>query len=101
MKKSINKNVKYLVVRQASLHRNRLAQQPDLVVSGKRTVLSVEPCIVISLIRRCVSLQLDQRREATEILRVLYSALKHCSFLRRLQLIRATVPILKFTDHIR
>jgi hypothetical protein len=35
---------KYLVIRRASLHGNILARQSDLVVPGKRTVLSVEPC---------------------------------------------------------
>jgi hypothetical protein len=39
------KKTKYLVVRRASLHGNLLARQPDLVVLGKRTVLSVEPCL--------------------------------------------------------
>jgi hypothetical protein len=34
-----------MVVRRASLHGNLLARQLDLVVPGKRTVLSVEPCI--------------------------------------------------------
>jgi hypothetical protein len=34
---------KCLVFRRASLHGNMLAWQPDLVVAGKRTVLSVEP----------------------------------------------------------
>jgi hypothetical protein len=40
---NINKEAKYLVVRRASLHGNLLALQTDLVVLGKRTVLSVEP----------------------------------------------------------
>jgi hypothetical protein len=35
--------VKYLVVRWASWHGYMLALQPDLIVPGKRTVLSVEP----------------------------------------------------------
>jgi replication fork clamp-binding protein CrfC len=39
---SINKNVNYLVVRRASYL--NIALQPDLVVQGKRTVLSVELC---------------------------------------------------------
>jgi hypothetical protein len=43
----INKNVKYLVVRRASWHEYVLALQPDLVVPGKRTVLSVEPCLPV------------------------------------------------------
>jgi hypothetical protein len=34
---------KYLVVHQASVHGNLLARQPDLVVPGKRTVVSVSP----------------------------------------------------------
>jgi hypothetical protein len=32
-----------MIVRRASLHRNMLARQSDLVVPGKWTVLSVEP----------------------------------------------------------
>jgi hypothetical protein len=39
-----NKNVKCLVVRRAIWHEYQLALQSDLVVPGKRTVLSVEPC---------------------------------------------------------
>jgi hypothetical protein len=41
---NMNKNVKYLVVRWAGWHEDLLARQPNLVVPGKRTVLSVEPC---------------------------------------------------------
>jgi G:T-mismatch repair DNA endonuclease (very short patch repair protein) len=37
-------NGKILVVCRASWHEYLLALQPDLVVPGKRTVLSVEPC---------------------------------------------------------
>jgi hypothetical protein len=43
----IYKKAKYFVVRRASLHGNLLAQQSDLVVPGKRTVLSVEPCLYL------------------------------------------------------
>jgi hypothetical protein len=35
---------KYLIVHRASLHRNLVAGQPDRVVQGKQTVVSVEPC---------------------------------------------------------
>jgi hypothetical protein len=42
---SMKKKTRYLIVRRASLHGNLLSRQPDLVVPGKRTVLSVEPCI--------------------------------------------------------
>jgi hypothetical protein len=41
--------VKYLVVRRASWYEYLLARQPDLVVLGKRTVLSVEPCRLIKI----------------------------------------------------
>jgi hypothetical protein len=41
--------VKYLVIRRASWHAYPLALQSDLVVQGKRTVLSVEPCLWISV----------------------------------------------------
>jgi hypothetical protein len=41
---NINKNMKYLVVHRASWQEYLLVLQPDLVVPGKRTVLSVEPC---------------------------------------------------------
>jgi hypothetical protein len=34
---------KYLVVYRASLYGKLVARQPDLVVPGKRTVVSVEP----------------------------------------------------------
>jgi hypothetical protein len=37
------KNKKKMFVRQASLQGNLLAREPDSVVPGKRTVLSVEP----------------------------------------------------------
>jgi hypothetical protein len=40
----ISKIVKYLVVRRTSWHEYLLALQSDLVVPGKRTILSVEPC---------------------------------------------------------
>ena len=43
---------------------------------------------------------IDQKKEATEILRILHKALKKCSFLRELTLIRAKVPILKFVDKV-
>jgi hypothetical protein len=39
---NFNKKANYLVQR-ASWHDNLLARQPDLVVLGKRTVLSVDP----------------------------------------------------------
>ena len=44
--------------------------------------------------------QLDQKREATKFLRKLHKALQKCTYLKQLQLIRAAVPILKFTDRI-
>jgi hypothetical protein len=49
-----NKKAKYLVVHQASLHGNLLAQQPDLVVLGKQTVLSVEPWDYQAKMKRAV-----------------------------------------------
>jgi hypothetical protein len=39
-----------LVVRRASSHGNLLPRQPEFVVPGKRTVLSVEPCAVGSVV---------------------------------------------------
>ncbi|KAK2193559.1 hypothetical protein NP493_10g07028 [Ridgeia piscesae] len=44
--------------------------------------------------------QIDQKREATEILNILYKALRKCLFLKQVLLIRAKVPILKFTDAV-
>lgn len=44
--------------------------------------------------------QIDQKREATEILSILYKALRKCLFLKQVLLIRAKVPILKFTDAV-
>jgi hypothetical protein len=35
-----------LVVCRAGWHEDLLAQQPNLVVPGKRTVLNVEPCVM-------------------------------------------------------
>jgi hypothetical protein len=49
---NINKKAKYLIVRRAGLHRNLVARQPNLVVPGKRTVLSVEPWTTLE--RDCV-----------------------------------------------
>jgi poly(A) RNA polymerase GLD2 len=43
---------------------------------------------------------IDQKKEATEILRVLCKALRRCTFIRDLKLIKAKVPILKFYDRI-
>jgi hypothetical protein len=47
-----NENGGNLVVCWASSHGNLLARQPDFVVPGKRTVLSVEPCTTIVWIHR-------------------------------------------------
>lgn len=41
---------------------------------------------------------LDQRTEATAILRILQRELHNCSFIEKMELIRAKVPILKFRD---
>nr|XP_027207800.1 poly(A) RNA polymerase gld-2 homolog B-like [Penaeus vannamei] len=41
---------------------------------------------------------LDQRREATAVLRLLQRELNNCGFIQKMELIRAKVPILKFRD---
>jgi hypothetical protein len=52
----INKTAKCLIVRRARLHRNLLARHIDLVVPGKRTVLSVEPCLITNHLQGLSSL---------------------------------------------
>jgi len=44
--------------------------------------------------------EIDQHREAPEILRMIYRGLKKCAYIIDLELIRAKVPILKFRDKI-
>lgn len=44
--------------------------------------------------------QIDQKREATEILNLVHRGLKKCSFIKTSQVIKAKVPILKFWDDI-
>jgi len=44
--------------------------------------------------------EIDQHREAPEILRMIYRGLKKCAYIVDLELIRAKVPILKFRDKI-
>ncbi|ELU05986.1 hypothetical protein CAPTEDRAFT_208596 [Capitella teleta] len=44
--------------------------------------------------------QIDQKKDATEILRLLHTALRHCKFLSQVRIIRAKVPILRFVDRI-
>jgi len=44
--------------------------------------------------------EIDQHREAPEILRLIYRGLKKCAYIVNLDLIRAKVPILKFKDDI-
>jgi len=44
--------------------------------------------------------EIDQHREAPEILRLIYRGLKKCAYIADLELIRAKVPILKFKDDI-
>lgn len=44
--------------------------------------------------------EIDQHREAPEILRLIYRGLKKCAYIVDLELIRAKVPILKFKDDI-
>jgi hypothetical protein len=40
---NLDKEAKYLVDRQASLHVNAVAWQPDMIVTRKRTDFRVEP----------------------------------------------------------
>lgn len=44
--------------------------------------------------------EIDQHREAPEILRLIYRGLNKCAYIADLELIRAKVPILKFKDDI-
>ena len=44
------------------------------------------------------SKELHQKKEAFVVLNQLVEPLRKCSFIKNLQLIRATVPILKFRD---
>jgi len=44
--------------------------------------------------------EIDQHREAPEILRLIHRGLKKCAYIVDLELIRAKVPILKFKDDI-
>ncbi|KAL5005038.1 hypothetical protein ScPMuIL_018494 [Solemya velum] len=44
--------------------------------------------------------QIDQKKEATEILMMVQKAFQKCSFIKKAQVIRAKVPILKFWDRV-
>ncbi|CAH1798056.1 unnamed protein product, partial [Owenia fusiformis] len=44
--------------------------------------------------------EIDQKVEATELLRLVQKAFRKLSFIKELQLIKAKVPIIKFTDKI-
>ncbi|XP_045137385.1 uncharacterized protein LOC123519860 [Portunus trituberculatus] len=52
----------------------------------------VDMCLMVSC------RDLDQRSEATTILRILHRELYNCPFIEKMELIRAKVPILKFRD---
>ncbi|XP_074663084.1 poly(A) RNA polymerase gld-2 homolog A-like [Tubulanus polymorphus] len=43
---------------------------------------------------------IDQKKEAPEILGIIHAALRKCNFIKKLTLIKAKVPILKFEDQI-
>lgn len=59
---------------------------------GTRTS-DMDLCLLVSQ-----QLQIDQRHEAVHILNAIHKALRCCTFVKSSQVIRAKVPILKFTD---